>query len=88
MVEDAVELIEAMDGGQEFIAVAKMVLADLRCRIAEWLEQFRDGRVLVLDSLLGGGQADRQQTGAERRLSQDKGGAASRAGLLSIVVGE
>ena len=34
MVEDAVELVEAMHRGKEFIAVAKMVLADLRRGIA------------------------------------------------------
>src|SRR5665213_1200610 len=65
-----------------------MVLADLRRRVAKWFEEFGDRWVLVLNALLGGRQADRQQAGAERRLSQDKGGPASGAGLLGVVVGE
>ena len=55
VVENAVEFVEAMHGGQEFVAVAEMVLADLRRRVAEWLEQFGDGRILVLQALLGAG---------------------------------
>jgi hypothetical protein len=73
---------------QELIAVAEMVLADLRRGIAVRLEQFGDGRVLVLQALLGCGHPDFQQAGAERRLSQDKGGTPGGAGLLGVVVGE
>src|SRR5882724_3250927 len=64
----------------------EMVLADLRGGIAVRLEQFGDCWVLVLDTLLGGRQADCQQTRAERRLPQDKGGPAGRAGLLGVVI--
>ena len=88
MVEDAVELVEAMHRRQEFIAVAEMVLADLRRGVAVRLEEFGDRRVLVLQALLGGRHADFQQTGAERRLSEDERGPSGRAGLLGVVVGE
>ena len=32
------ELVEAVDRGQVFVAIPQMVLADLRRRVAEWLE--------------------------------------------------
>ena len=51
VVQDAVELVEAVDGGQIFVAVAQMVLADLRRRIAKRFEQLGDGRVGVLQTL-------------------------------------
>jgi hypothetical protein len=88
MVEDAVELVEAVHGGQVFVAVAEMVLADLRSGIAVGLEEFGNGRILVLDTLLCRGQADGQKTGAEWRLPEDEGGTPGRAGLLGIVIGE
>ncbi len=88
VVENAIEFVEAMHRGKVFIAVTKVVLADLRCCITVRLEQFGDRRILVLQTLLGGGHPYFQQTGAERRLSQDKRGTSSRAGLLSVIVGE
>src|SRR4030095_1769399 len=39
VVEVAVELVEPVDGGQIFVAVAKVVLAELPGRIAERLER-------------------------------------------------
>ena len=74
VIEDAIELVEAVDRRQVFVAVAEMVLADLRRRVAKRLEELGDRRVLVLQALLGGGQTDLQQTGAERRLAKDKRG--------------
>ncbi len=88
MVKDAIEFVEAMHRGKILVAIAKMVLADLRRRVAVRLEQFGDRRVLVLNSLLGRRHADLQQTGAEWRLSEDKGGTACRAGLLGIIIRE
>src|SRR5208282_4349204 len=35
VIEDAVEFVESMNRRQVFIAVAKMILADLRCGITE-----------------------------------------------------
>jgi hypothetical protein len=37
-----------MDRGQEFVAVAEVVLADLGGCVALWLEEFGYGRVLLL----------------------------------------
>ena len=48
MVEVAEELVEAVDGRQEFVAVTEMVLAELSRRIAERLEGLRNGDVLGL----------------------------------------
>ena len=42
MIENAVELVEAMHGGQIFVAVTEMVLADLRGNVAMRLEQLGD----------------------------------------------
>src|SRR4029077_9386141 len=83
-----VELVETVHRRQEFIAVAEMVLANLRSSIALRFEQFGDGRVLVLDTLFSARQADFEQARAERRLTEDERGATRRAGLLGVVVGE
>ena len=88
VVEDPVELVEAVDGGQVFVAIAQVVLADLRRRVAQRLEDVGDRRIGILQALFGGGQADFQQTGAERRLSGDERRASRGAGLLSVVVRE
>src|ERR1700758_2318473 len=40
MVEDAVELVEAVNRWKEFVAIAKMVLTDLCRGVAVRLEQF------------------------------------------------
>src|SRR5260370_28519296 len=88
MVEDAVELVEAMHRGKVLITVAKMILADLRRSVAVRLKQLGDRGVLVLQTLLGGRHTDFQQAGAERGLPQDKGGTPGRAGLLGVVVCE
>lgn len=88
VVEDPVEFIEAMNRGQVFVAIPEMVLADLRRRIPERLEEIRDRRIGILQALFRGGKADFQQARAERRLPGDEGGASRGAGLLSVVVGE
>jgi hypothetical protein len=88
VVEDAVELVEAMHRGQVFIPVTKVVLADLRRCISVRLEQFGDRRILVLQALLCSWHPHFQQAGAERGLSQDERCPPGRAGLLSVVVGE
>ena len=47
VIEIAEELIEAVHGRQELVAVAEMVLAELRRGITLWLEQLGNGRVLI-----------------------------------------
>ena len=88
VVEDAVELVETVDGGQVFVAIPQVVLADLRRRVAEWLEEFRDRRIGILQALFRRGQADFQQPRAERRLPGDERRASRGAGLLPVVISE
>jgi hypothetical protein len=47
VVEIAEELVEAVYGGQKFVAVAKVVLAELTGGVAHRLEQVGERRVLV-----------------------------------------
>ena len=88
VVEDAVELVEAVDRGQVLVAIPQVVLADLRGRVAEGLEDVADRRIGILQALFRRGQADFQQPGAERRLPGDERRASRSAGLLSVVIGE
>ncbi len=62
VIEVAEELVEAMDGGQELVAIAKMVLAELAAGVALRLEQFGDGRVFRLQAEFRAGQADLGQS--------------------------
>ncbi len=50
VVEVAEELIEAVRGGQELVAVAQVVLAELAGDVAERLEDFGDRRVFGLEA--------------------------------------
>ncbi len=77
-----------MHRGKEFIAIAKMILSDLRGGIPIGLEEFGDCRVLILDTFFGGGQAHGQKAGTERCLSKNESGTTGRARLLGVVVGE
>ena len=88
MVEVAEELVEAVHRRQELVAVAEVVLAELAGRIALRLQDVGDGRVLLRQAFRRAGQADLEQAGADRRLAGDEGGAARRAGLLAVIVGE
>ena len=56
VVEVAEELVEPVVGGQVLIAVAQVVLAELRRRVAERLEELGDGRVLGLRPSLAPGK--------------------------------
>ena len=47
VIEVAEELVEAVHGRQELVAVAEVVLAELAGGVAERLEQLGDGRVLA-----------------------------------------
>ena len=88
VVEVAKELIEPVDGGQEFVAVTEVVLADLRRSVAVRLKQLGDGRILVLHALPGARETDPEQARAKRVLPCDEGGPTGRAGLLGVVVSE
>ena len=60
VIEVAEELVEAVNGRQEFVAVAEMVLAELAGRVALRLEQLGNGRILLRQPLLRRRQADLQ----------------------------
>ena len=88
VIEVAEELVEAVHGRQEVVAVAEVVLAELAGDVALRLQEVGDGRVLLRQPLRRARQADFQQAGADRRLAGDEGGAPRRARLLAVVVGE
>jgi hypothetical protein len=74
--------------GQKLVAVAEVVLAELAGGVALRLQQLGERRVLLGQTFLGAGQADLEQARAEAALPRDECGAARRAGLLGIEVGE
>ena len=82
------ELIEAMHRRQVFVAIAKMVLAELAGRVTEALEHLRDGHVFGLDPQGGARHANLGQARADRLLARDKSRTASGAALLAIEVRE
>ena len=47
VIKVAEELVEAVHGRQELVAVPEMVLAELRRGITLWFEQLGNGRVLI-----------------------------------------
>ena len=67
VIEVAVELVEAVDGGQELVAVAQMVLAELAGRVALRLQQLGDRRIFLAQAQRGARQADLGQAGAQAR---------------------
>ena len=77
-----------MNGRQELVAVAEVVLAELSCRVALRLEQIGEGRILFRQTLLRGRQAHFQEAGAQRALAGDERCPAGGAGLLAVVVRE
>ena len=88
VIEIAEELVEAVHGRQELVAVAEMVLAELAGRVALRLQQVGDRRVLVGKPFLRRRQPHFEQARAQRALAGDEGGAARGAGLLPVIVGE
>ena len=87
VVENSIEFVEAVHCREVLVAVAEMVFADLRAGVTHRLEQLGDGRIFILQALLGCGSPT-LETGAKGGLTKDEGGASSGAGLLAVVVGE
>ena len=50
MIEVAEELIKTMHGGQVFILVPEMILAERCCRVTHWLDRLRDGHIHLLQT--------------------------------------
>src|SRR5207249_8257457 len=67
---------------------AEVVLAELPRRVAEWLEQLGDRRVLRLQADRRARYADLGKAGAEAALPGDEGRTARRAALLPVGVGK
>ncbi len=65
-------LVEPVNGGQELVAVAKVVFSELAGGVAERFEQFGDGRVFLPQSELCAGQADLGQPRAQAVLTGDE----------------
>src|SRR5262249_13633802 len=88
VIEVAEELVEAVRRRQVLIPVTQMVLAELAGGIAIGFQNIGNARVERPKAELGAWQAHLSQAGADRRLPGDEGGAARRAALLAIPVGE
>ena len=88
VVQVAEELVEAVHRRQMLVAIAEMVLAELAGGVAQGLEQFSHGRVVRMQAVGGAGHAHLGQPGADRVLAGHERGAARRAALLRVVVGE
>jgi len=72
VIQITLELLEAVHSRQIFVAVAEVVLAKLRGRVAQWFEQLGDGRVFLVQTNGGGRQTDFGQTGAQPVLAGDE----------------
>jgi hypothetical protein len=88
VVEIAEELVEAVHRRQVLVPIAEMVLAELAGGVAERLQQLGDGRVFLLKSNRGAGHADLGQPVRIGFWPVMNARAASRAALLTVLVGE
>ncbi len=76
VIEIDEELVETMNGREEFVAVAQKVFAELAGHVAKRLEQLGDSGVFFLEPL----DADLGIAGAHRYLAGDKGSTPGREG--------
>src|SRR5678815_2828 len=88
VIEVSEELVEAVDGRQEFIPVAEMVLAELARRVA--LSFKRGGNGASFDRKTGGRTrlTNRGHARADRQLAGDEVRPAGRATRLGVIIGE
>ena len=77
-----------MNGRQVLVEVAEVVLAELAGGVAEWLEHFGDGRVLLVQTHGRGRHANLAQARAKHVLAGDERRPPGCAALLRVVVGE
>src|SRR5438477_12503685 len=87
VIEVAEEFVEAVDGRQELIEIAEMVLAELAGGIALRFERRGYRASLRWDPDLGTGLADRGHACANRKLTHDEVCATRRATGLAVIVG-
>ena len=88
VIEVAEELVEPVHRRQVLVQVAEVVLAELAGGVAERLEQFGDRRILSGPADVGAGYTDLAHPGAVHALPADERGAARRAALLAVGIGE
>ena len=88
VVQVAEELVEAVHRRQELVAVTEVVLAELAGRVPLALQRRRDRRVLGAQADVGARESHLGQPGPIRVLARDERGAAGRAALLAVGVGE
>ena len=88
VIQISEELIKTMHRGQELVAVAQVVLAELARHVAVLLEQDGDGRVFLLHPFRRAGKSDLGQAGPHGGLSGDERRAAGGTALLAVPVGE
>ena len=70
VIQIAEEFVEAMDGRQELVLVAKMVLAELAGGVAHRFQHRRNGHRLGRQADRRAGLADRGHAGADRQLAR------------------
>jgi hypothetical protein len=88
VVQVAVELVEAMHGREELVAVAQMVLPNLGGHVTLRFEQVGQGRILGLNALQSAGHPHRGQAGAHRELPGDERRPPRRAARLGVRIGK
>jgi hypothetical protein len=88
VVQVAEELVEAVHGGQELVAVAEVVLAELAGGVAVGPQRPGDGGVGVAQANRRARHAHLGEAGAVRVLAGHERGAPRGATLLAVVVGE
>ena len=88
VIQIAEEFVEAVDGRQELVLVAEVVLAELAGGVAHRFQYRRDGHRLGRQAGRRAGLADRGHAGADRQFAGDEVRATRRATRLGIVVRE
>ena len=88
VIKIAEEFVEAVDGRQELVFVAKMILAELAGRVAHRFQYCGNGDRLSRQADRRAGLADCCHAGPDRQLPGDEVRATRRATRLSIVVRE
>jgi hypothetical protein len=88
VIQVAEEFVEPMNGGQVLVEVAEVVLAELRGRIPERLQQFGDSGILSGPTDIEARRTDLAHTGAVHALPADERRPSCGAALLAVGVGE
>ena len=88
VIQVAEELVEAVDGGQELIQIAEMILAELAGGVALRFERGGNRAGLGRHSGLGARLADGGHAGADGQFAGDEVRATRRATRLGVIVGE